>query len=172
MVVILMTSFLMYVFILNIFGINSFFCVLFFDSFCFCWLSSNFLHPNRRRQFLSKAFVCCCFLVFCRIGENISQNVFCFIWWRRLKTVPAWMINILLLLISTILTDIDVVKLTRVPGSLRSKPDAVYACCPNCGRYSFTFTTATVTVVVTAWEGSVSRAVIWKQNRHSVTLLF
>ena len=125
-----------------------------------------------RKQFLSKAFVCCCFLVFRRIGENISQNVFCFIWWRRLKTVPAWMINILLLLISTILTDIDVVKFTRVPGSLRSKTDAVYACCPNSGRYSFTFTTATVTVVVTAWEGSVSRAVIWKQNHHSVTLLF
>ena len=58
------------------------------------------------------------------------------------------MINILL--ISTILTDIDVVKLTWVPGSLRSKTDAVYACCPNSGRYSSTFTTATVTVVVTA----------------------
>ena len=169
MVVILMTSFLMYVPILTIFYINSF-SVLYFAFFCFCWLSSNFLHPNRRRQFLSKAFVCCCFLVFCRIGENISQNVFCFIWWRRLKTFPALMINILLSLISTILTDIDVVKLTRVPGSLRSKPDAVYACCPNSGRYSFTFTTATVTVVVTAW--SVSRAVIWKQNHHSVTLLF
>ena len=169
MVVILMTSFLMYVPILTIFYINSF-SVLYFAFFCFCWLSSNFLHPNRRRQFLSKAFVCCCLLVFCRIGENISQNVFCFIWWRRLKTFPALMINILLSLISTILTDIDVVKLTRVPGSLRSKPDAVYACCPNCGRYSFTFTTATVTVVVTAW--SVSRAVIWKQNHHSVTLLF
>ena len=53
-------------------------------------------------------------------------------------------------LLTATLTDIDVVKVTWVPGSLPSKTDAAYVCCPNSGLYSFTFTTVTVTVAVTA----------------------
>ena len=49
-----------------------FLSVLFFASFFFCCLSSY----TRRRPFLSKALVYYCFLVFRRIGEYISLDLF------------------------------------------------------------------------------------------------
>ena len=47
-------------------------CVFFFASFFFCCLSSC----TRRIQFLLKALVHYCFLVFCRTGEYISLALF------------------------------------------------------------------------------------------------
>ena len=72
--IILMTSFLMYIFILNISYISSFLSILFFTSFFFCCLSSC----TWRRQFV-KVLVYYCFLVFRRTDAYISQDLFYFV---------------------------------------------------------------------------------------------
>ena len=71
--VILMTSFLMYVFILNICLHQLLVCPL----LCFLLFVVCLSSYTPRRQFLSKALVYC-FLEFRRIGGYISLDLFCF----------------------------------------------------------------------------------------------
>ena len=71
----LMTSSLVYVFILNIFFLHHPLLVCSLLCFLLLLLSVYLLAP-RRRQFLSKALVRYCFLVFRRIGEYISLDLF------------------------------------------------------------------------------------------------
>ena len=58
--------------ILDISYISSFLSVLLFASFFFCCLSSC----TQRRQYLSKGLVYYCVLVFRRIGEYVSPDLF------------------------------------------------------------------------------------------------
>ena len=62
------TSFLLYIFILNISYVSSFLSILFFSSFFFCCLWSIFLHP--KKTICRKPLMYYCFLVFRCIGVH------------------------------------------------------------------------------------------------------
>ena len=69
------------------FYISFFWSAHFFASFFFCYI---YLLAPKKHNILSKALVYHCFLVFRRIGECISLDVFCFVlalfcscWWER-----------------------------------------------------------------------------------------
>ena len=103
----------------NFFYISSFLSVFLFASFFVCCLSSC----TRRRPFLSKALVHCCFLVCRRIGEYRSPDLFCFVSLTNSCTLRASLSGTFLQTLPDLVTQLKGYSLSpRICPATRSAP--------------------------------------------------